>query len=78
MLAWKNLFPADLALKCFPFRVSSYLGEKSRLNVLHIHAEDTYTSIFLSYNAQILVQRIAILLGGKEINKINIKTISTS
>jgi hypothetical protein len=72
---WKNFLPQDLALRCFPQRISSHEEGNHQINILHICSEDPHTSIFLTYNSEILVEKIAVFLGGKQINKISVKRI---
>jgi hypothetical protein len=74
---WKNFLPADLALRCFPQKISSHEESDHQINILHICSEDPYTTIFLTYNSEILIEKIAVFLGGKKINKINVKTIGS-
>ena len=75
MSYWKILLPPNIGSRCLPYKIVSHEDGKSQINTLYIHSEDPSTSMFLTYNAEVTIERIAVLLGGKKVNKISVKTI---
>jgi hypothetical protein len=69
---WQKIVGAKFHNKVTPLKITMSKQGGKKINILHVSAEDSSTSMEMSYQQELIIERIAIYLGYKGIHKIRI------
>ncbi len=70
ILNWGGIVGTKFSLKSSPLKITSLRSKGKKLNILHIAAENSSVSMEMSYQQDIIIERIAVYFGYKAIEKI--------
>lgn len=74
IINWSKIVGHELSKKTTPFKISSFKEKGVKINILYISVENSSTSMEISYQQDMLIERIAVYLGHKAIRKIKTLT----
>ncbi|NRB11240.1 MAG: DUF721 domain-containing protein [Rickettsiaceae bacterium] len=72
MINWGSIVGGKFGKISHPVKITTEYENKKKINTLHIRADNSSVSVELSFQQGIIIERIAIYLGYKAINKIRI------
>lgn len=78
VMAWSSLLPKPLAAKCWPHKIQCHEVNGVKVRVLYVHAQDTYTSLALTYCEPALLEKMLLYFGRRIVDKVLAKTIGSS
>lgn len=76
IMKWSKIVGINLARKSIPLRVSFSFVQKQKIYLLHVGVSDSSTALEISFQKQIITERIAIYFGYKAIHDLKIKVTS--
>jgi len=74
IINWPRIVGADLARDVSPMKIYSIREKGEQLNVLLISAASSASGLKLSYQQELVIERIAIYFGHKAVHRLKIKT----
>ena len=72
ILNWSNIIGKELSTNTNPFKITQSRENNCKINVLHIEVNNASLSMQISYQQEIILERISIYLGFRAINKIKL------
>lgn len=73
LLNWSKIVGPKIAQHSYPMKITTtFNANKQRINLLHIAVTDSAVIVELSYQQDIILERIAIYLGYKAVHKCKI------
>lgn len=69
---WQKIVGAKFCTKTTPLKITTSKQGGKNINILHIRAENSSASMEISYQQELIIERIAIYIGYKAIHKIKI------
>ncbi len=69
---WQKIVGVKFYEKVTPLKIITSKEAGKKINILYIRAEDSSASMEVSYQQELIIERIAIYLGYKGIHKIKI------
>ena len=77
IINWSKIVGEALAYDTRPAKIRSQLYKGQKIHILYVHVSDSSKAIEISYSESIILERIAIFLGKKAIQRILIQVISS-
>ena len=74
IINWHKIVGAGLAGDVYPVKIYSIREKGEQLNVLLVNANSSSAGLKLSYQQEIVIERIAIYFGHKAVHRLKIKT----
>lgn len=75
LISWHLIVGAKFALSTTPIKYLTTTQKKQKINILHISAINSGIGMEMSYNQEMILERIAVYFGYKAVDKIRIKII---
>lgn len=72
IINWGKIAGIRFSKKSRPLKITSSYEKGQKINILYIEAENSALSMELSYQQDVILERIAVYLGHKGIHKIRI------
>ena len=72
IMNWTKIVGYNLSQKSNPFKISTYREKDIKINVLYIRTDNAALSLEMSFQQEIIIERIAIYLGFKAIHKLRL------
>ncbi len=72
MINWPSITGGKFGSSTAPIKISMITENKVKINLLHIKAQDAATGLEFTYHQNIILERIAIYLGYKAVDKLRI------
>lgn len=72
IMNWGKIVGENFSQKSTPIRTSSYRNHSMKINVLHIKNDNASLSLEMSFQQEVIIERIAIYLGFKAIHKLRL------
>jgi hypothetical protein len=69
---WQKIVGTKFCTKVTPLKITVSKQGGKNINILHIRAENSSASMEISYQQELIIERIAIYIGYKAIHKIKI------
>lgn len=73
IINWNKIVGAEISAHASPIKIYTIREKSQELNVLLIHTASSAIGLKLSYQQEIIIERIAIYFGHKAIHRIKIK-----
>ena len=70
MINWGKIVGVKFSTKAAPLKITKSIESGKKINILHISAENSSISMEMSYQQELIIERIAVYLGYKGIHKI--------
>jgi len=74
IINWPRIVGADLATSASPIKIYSTREKGEQVNVLMIQADSSAAGLKLSYQQELVIERIAIYFGHRAVHRLKIKT----
>ncbi|WPY00764.1 DUF721 domain-containing protein [Candidatus Trichorickettsia mobilis] len=72
MMNWTKIVGGDFSQKSSPFKISTYREKGIKINVLYIKTDNAALSLEISFQQELIIERIAVYLGFKAIHKLRL------
>ena len=72
IMNWTKIVGDKYSQKSHPFKISTYLEKSIKISVLYIRADNAAVSLEMSFQQEIIIERIAVYLGFKAIHKLRL------
>ena len=69
---WAKIVGIKFSAKSYPLKITSSSEKGKKINILHVATESSSISLEMAYQQEVMIERIAIYLGYKGINKIRL------
>jgi len=76
IINWPRIVGAELSRNVSPIKIYSAREKSAQVNVLLVHVDSSAVGLKLSYQQDLVVERIAIYFGHKAVHRLKIKTIA--
>ncbi len=70
IINWKRIVGVGFSTKVAPLKITKSIASGKKINILHISVENSSISMEMSYQQELIIERIAVYLGYKGIHKI--------
>jgi hypothetical protein len=77
IINWSKIVGEALAYDTRPAKIRSQLYKGQKIHILYVHVSDSSKAIEISYSESVILERIAIFLGKKAIQRILVQVISS-
>ncbi len=74
IINWSKVVGTKFSSSSMPLKVISSREKGARINILYIQADNSSISMEMSYQQELIIERIAIYLGYKGIHKIRMSS----
>ena len=74
IINWPRIVGADLSSNVSPMRIYSARDKGEQVNVLLVQADSSAVGLKLSYQQELVIERIAIYFGHRAVHRLKIKT----
>lgn len=74
IINWSRIVGAELSSNVSPMRIYSAREKGEQVNVLLVQADSSAVGLKLSYQQELVIERIAIYFGHKAVHRLKIKT----
>ena len=74
IINWPRIVGADLSSNVSPMRIYSAREKGEQVNVLLVQADSSAVGLKLSYQQELVIERIAIYFGHRAVHRLKIKT----
>lgn len=74
IINWPRIVGADLATIASPIKIYSTREKGEQVNVLMVQADSSAAGLKLSYQQELVIERIAIYFGHRAVHRLKIKT----
>ena len=74
IINWPRIVGAELSGNASPMKIYSTREKGEQINVLMVQADSSAAGLKLSYQQEIVIERIAIYFGHKAVHRLKIKT----
>lgn len=74
VINWHRIVGADLSQYASPLRIYSIREKKEQLNVLLVSTTTSAAGLKLSYQQELIIERIAVYFGHKAVHRLKIKS----
>ncbi|MGV2432719.1 MAG UNVERIFIED_CONTAM: DUF721 domain-containing protein [Rickettsiaceae bacterium] len=73
VINWHKIVGSDFSSHCYPTRIFSMKEKGQQLNVLYVTVNSSSIGLKLSYQQDVIIEKIAIYFGHKVVHKIKTK-----
>ena len=70
ILNWSKIVGIKYSNNTSPFRISTIREKKQKINILLVEVDNSSTSVEMSFQQDVIIERMAVYMGYKAINKI--------
>lgn len=74
IINWPRIVGAELSSSASPLKIYSTREKGQQINVLIIQADSSAAGLKLSYQQELVIERIAVYFGHKAVHRLKIKT----
>ena len=74
IINWSKIVGTKFSSNSMPLKITSTKEKGKKINILYISADNSSISMEISYQQELIIERIAIYLGYKGIHKIRVST----
>lgn len=72
LLNWGKIVGVKYSCTCSPLKITPSVEKSKKINILHIAADSDSIAVEISYQQELIIERIAIYLGYKAIEKLKV------
>jgi len=72
IINWDKIVGSEFKSKIYPIKISSAHTGKKQIHVLHIKVDNASLAVELSFQQEMIIERIAIYLGFKAIDRLHL------
>ncbi len=77
IMNWGKIVGTKFSTKTTPWKISTIKQNGQLINILHVQVENSSIELELSFQQQIIIERLSVYLGFKAIHSLKIRTYST-
>ncbi|MFY9589375.1 DciA family protein [Rickettsia endosymbiont of Halotydeus destructor] len=78
MINWSKIVDSKISTRTHPLKVTTGIHKGQKINILHIQTENSSIALKISFQQEIILERIAIYLGFKAIHTLRIMVYNSS
>ena len=73
MANWSKIIGEEFSKNTYPYKITSHMERGKQLNILHLRAKNSACATSISYSQDMIIERIAVCLGSKAIDRMKIQ-----
>jgi hypothetical protein len=78
MINWKKIVGSKVSTKTYPLKITTGIHKGQKINILHVQTENSSIALEISFQQEIILERIAIYLGFKAIHNLRVMIYNSS
>lgn len=70
IINWQNIVGAKYSQNTLPLKINTIRDKNKKINILTVEVNNSATSVEIAFQQEIIIERLAVYMGYKAINKI--------